>query len=192
MSTKVEAKRFSGKAGTWPHYELSLRAHFAVVDLLEHFSDVVPGQADKKSEFVKAQQKIYAYILLTCDDRAATTLLSCASSGDTVGFDAFTALKNKYGGAQDHHLSNLVKEFLQYKQGLEQTNSDYLNEMRAKLSRIEQVAKGDKGKIWDILTTVSLVEQLKTTEAMALTKREESNDGGNDGDKGQGQGQGQG
>ena len=160
MSTQVAAKRFSGKAGTWPHYELSLKAHFAVVDLLEHFTDVVPTQADKKNEFVKAQQKIYAYILLTCDDRAATTLLSCSSSGDTVGFDAFTALKNKYGGAQDHHLSGLVKEFLQYKQGQEQTNSDYLNEMRAKLTRIEQVAKGDKGKIWDVLTSVSLVEQL--------------------------------
>jgi len=171
MSTKVEAKRFSGKAGTWPHYELSLRAHFAVVDLLEHFSDVVPGQADKKSEFVKAQQKTYAYILLTCDDRASTTLLSCPSSGDTVGFDAFTALKDKYGGARDQQLSGIVKDFLQYKQGMEQTNSDYLNEMRAKLSRIESVAKSDKNKIWDIPTTVSLVEQLKATEAMALTKK---------------------
>ena len=154
MSTKVEAKRFSGKAGSWPHYELSLRAHFAVVDLIEHFHDVVPVEAAKKSEFCKAQQKIYAYILLTCDDRAATTLLSCPSSGDTVGFGAFKTLKDKYGGARDQQLSGLIKEFLQYKQKDEQTNGDYLNEMRAKLSRIETVAKGDKSKIWDVLTTV--------------------------------------
>ena len=111
MSTKVEAKRFAGKPGTWPHYELSLRAHFAVVDLLEHFTNVVPVEAVKKSEFVKAQQKIYAYVLLTCDDRAATTLLSCASTGDTVGYDAYKHLKDKYGGDRDQHLSGLVKAF---------------------------------------------------------------------------------
>lgn len=171
MSTKVEAKRFTGKAGTWPHYELSLRAHFAVVDLIEHFHGTVPNDADKKSDFCKAQQKIYAYILLTCDDRAATTLLSCASSGDTVGFDAYTTLKNKYGGARDQQLSGLIKEFLTYKQGDDQSNSDYLNDMRAKLSRVEEVAKNDKAKIWDVLTTVSLVEQLKDTEAMSITKK---------------------
>ena len=38
MSTKVEAKRFSGKPGQWPHYELSLRAHFAINDLAKHFN----------------------------------------------------------------------------------------------------------------------------------------------------------
>ena len=43
--------------------------------------------------------------------------------------------------------------------------------MRAKLSRVEQVAKGDKAKIWDVLITVSLVENLKSTEATALTKK---------------------
>ena len=64
MPTKVEAKRFSGKANTFwrqpRHYELSLRAHFAVNDLIDHFHDNIPADAAKKEEYVKAQKKIYA------------------------------------------------------------------------------------------------------------------------------------
>ena len=38
-STKVEAKRFSGKAEQWPHWDQSLQAYLAVNDLIEYFSD---------------------------------------------------------------------------------------------------------------------------------------------------------
>ena len=160
MSTKVEAKRFKGAPGTWPHYDLSLRAHFAVVDLIEHFHENIPTDSNKKADFTKAQQKIYAYILLTCDDRAATTLLSAPSSGDTVGWRAYSILKDKYGGSREQQISGLIKDFLIYKQGPSQSTSDYLNEMRAKLTRIESVAMGKKERLWDILTSVALVEQL--------------------------------
>ena len=108
MTTKVEAKRFGGKPSQWRHYELSLRAHFAVNDLIDHFHDTVPIEADKKDEFVKAQKKIYAYILLTCDDRAATTLLSVPATGDTVGWVAYKILKDKYGGGRDQQLSGII------------------------------------------------------------------------------------
>ena len=42
MSTKVEAKRFSGKPGQWPHYDLSVRAHLAINDWAKHFHENVP------------------------------------------------------------------------------------------------------------------------------------------------------
>ena len=35
MSSKIEARRFSGKPDTWAHYEMAVRAHLAVVDLIE-------------------------------------------------------------------------------------------------------------------------------------------------------------
>ena len=147
MSTKVEAKRFSGKPGQWPHYELSLRAHFAINDLAKHFNGDLPDAAEARAEYVKAQQKIYAYILLTCDDRAATTLLAVPIADDKSGWLAYTALKDKYGGARDQQLSGLIKELVNYRQKPDQSSSDYLNEMRAKLTRIESVAAGNKDKI---------------------------------------------
>ena len=85
MSTKVEAKRFSGKPGQWPHYDLSVRAHCAINDWAKHFHEKVPdADAADRADYIKAQQKIYAYILLTCDDRAATTLLPVPIARRTI------------------------------------------------------------------------------------------------------------
>ena len=76
MTSKIEARRFSGKPGTWAHYEMAVRAHLAVVDLLEFLHDGVGLVDQPKADWVKGQQKIYSHFILTCDDRAATTLLS--------------------------------------------------------------------------------------------------------------------
>ena len=59
-STKVEAKRFSGKAEQWPHWDQSLQTYLAVNDLIEHFSDGRNVHRDQKDDCVKAQRKIYA------------------------------------------------------------------------------------------------------------------------------------
>ena len=49
MASKIEARRFSGKPGTWAHYEMAVRAHLAVVDLIEflHDGDGLVDQAIK-------------------------------------------------------------------------------------------------------------------------------------------------
>ena len=66
----------SGKPGTWAHYEMAVKAHLAVVDLLEFLHDGAGLEDVAKANWVKGQQKIYSHFILTCDDRAATTLLS--------------------------------------------------------------------------------------------------------------------
>ena len=76
-STKVEAKRFSGKAEQWPHWDQSLQAYLAVNDLIEYFSDGTGVHRDKKDDWKKAQKKIYAYILLVC---AAVRQTHCLAS----------------------------------------------------------------------------------------------------------------
>ena len=63
MSSKIEAKRFSGKPGTWAHYEMAVRAHFAIVDLIEHLNDGAGLSGDKREEWRKAQLKIYSFFL---------------------------------------------------------------------------------------------------------------------------------
>ena len=115
MSTKIEAKRFSGKAGTWQHYEMAVHAHFAVQDWTEFFNDGA-GVADaKRADWRKAQQKIYSHFILTCDDRAATTLLSVKKDQEAVGWAAYQALQDKYGDAKDQGLSKLYKKFFNRK-----------------------------------------------------------------------------
>ena len=53
-STKVEAKRLSGKAEQWPHWDQSPQVYLAVNDLIEHFSDGRNVHRDKKDDWVKA------------------------------------------------------------------------------------------------------------------------------------------
>ena len=43
--------------------------------------------------------------------------------------------------------------------------------MRAKLTRIEAVAAGDKTKVWDVLVNVTLVEHLADSATAELTKK---------------------
>ena len=63
MASKIEARRFSGKPGTWAHYEMAVKAHLAVVDLIDflHNGDGLVG--DPKAEWVKGQQKIYSHLI---------------------------------------------------------------------------------------------------------------------------------
>ena len=39
MTTKIEARRFRGKPGTWNHYAMAVKAHFAVAKIAKFFND---------------------------------------------------------------------------------------------------------------------------------------------------------
>ena len=114
-STKVEAKRFSGKAEQWPHWDQSLQAYLAVNDLIEWFCDGATVHRDKKDDWIKGQRKIYAYILLVCDGRAADTLLGIDATQNDVGNQAYKRLKDKYGSEKAQQLSQLAKGLLGFK-----------------------------------------------------------------------------
>ena len=98
MSTKIEAKRFSGKPEQWDIWTMAIKAHFLKEDVLDYFNDGSAFSGDKKKEWKQAQRAIYSFIIMTCDDRAATTLLSVPVDQDGVGWAAYTALRDKYGG----------------------------------------------------------------------------------------------
>ena len=53
---------------------MALKAHFLKEGILEFFNDGSSFSGDRKKEWKKAQRSIYAFIIMTCDDRAATTL----------------------------------------------------------------------------------------------------------------------
>ena len=89
MPSKTEAKRFSGKPGTWAHCEMAVRAHFAIVGLIEHLTDGAGIEGGKRAEWRKAQLKNCSHFILTCDDRAAATLLSIDTSKEAVGWITF-------------------------------------------------------------------------------------------------------
>ena len=171
MSTKIEAKRFSGKAGTWQHYEMAVHAHFAVQDWTEFFNDGTDIADAKRADWRKAQQKIYSHFILTCDDRAATTLLSVKKDQEAVGWAAYQALQDKYGDAKDQGLSKLCKKFFNRKQGDEESTQDYLNIMKSKVTEIERVANGDGARIWRVLQCTALVQNLRHDEEGKLTKK---------------------
>ena len=42
MTPKIEARRFSGKQGTWSHYAMAVKAHFSIEDLTKYFNDGMP------------------------------------------------------------------------------------------------------------------------------------------------------
>ena len=172
MSSKVEARRFSGKPGQWTHYAMAVKAHLAVEDLIEHLTDGSGLQGDKLAAWKKGQQKIYAYLILTCDDRAATTLESVDPSNADMGWRAFNTLADKYGDTKRAQLSKLVKCFFKRKQLAGESSSDYLNDMRAKLTQIE---KFDAQKIWDVMKTTTVVQNLKDDAETKLTKKLISN-----------------
>ena len=57
MTSKIEARRFSGKPGTWAHYEMAVKAHLAVVDLLEFLHDGTDlEEGGDRANWVKGQQ----------------------------------------------------------------------------------------------------------------------------------------
>ena len=97
MAVKIEAGRYSGKVGTWQSYEVAIRAYFIVNDPIEFLSDRTAVAGGKKEEWKKAQQKIHAHLIMTCNDRADFTLRSVDPATDNAGWKAYSALKNKYG-----------------------------------------------------------------------------------------------
>ena len=127
MTSKVEARRFSGKPGTWAHYAMSVNAHLAVEDLDEYLNDGTSFSGDKLALWRKAQQKIFAYLILTCDDRAATTLQSVDATKDDRGLAAFKALQDKHDAK--------VREMAAH-------DGRKIAELRSKLSRAEVALKG--------------------------------------------------
>jgi hypothetical protein len=150
---------------------MAVRAHFAIVDLIVHLTDGAGLSGDKREEWKKAQLKIYSHFILTCDDRAATTLLSVDASKEAVGWITFQTLRNWYGDVKDQQLSKLVKRFHLRKQLPDEAAADYLTDMRAKVAEIEKVAENDAQKIWRIIKNTTLVQNLKDTDGGTLTKK---------------------
>ena len=81
----------------------------AVNDLIEWFCDGSTIHRDTKDDWVKGQRKIYAYILLVCDGRAADTLPGIDVGKDDVGNQAYSRLKGKYGSEKAQQLPQLAK-----------------------------------------------------------------------------------
>ena len=57
MTSKIEARRFSGKPGTMAHYIMAVEATFAVDGILEYFNDGDGIPDNKKADWKKAQWK---------------------------------------------------------------------------------------------------------------------------------------
>ena len=55
MTSKIEARRFAGKASTWNHYAMAVKAHFAVAKLTKYFNDGSGIAANQKGAWREAQ-----------------------------------------------------------------------------------------------------------------------------------------
>ena len=71
MSAKIEARRFSGKPGTWPAYEMACNSIFAIAKIKKYLipqDKLVPqtgeGAADELQRWKDAQQEIYRHFTL--------------------------------------------------------------------------------------------------------------------------------
>ena len=120
-----------------------------------------------KDQWRKAQQKIFSHFVLTCDDRAATVLQSIDAEAKGAGWTAYQALANKFGDARRAQLSRTIKKFLKRKQKPAETVVDYLVDMRARLTDIE---KYDPRKIWEVLKSTAVVQNLADDDDSKLVK----------------------
>ena len=59
-STKVEAKRFSGKPGTYSAWQAHVEAYFDTQDWSDYLNDGTGIAANKKDDWKKAQRQIYS------------------------------------------------------------------------------------------------------------------------------------
>ena len=100
MTSKIEARRFAGKASTWNHYAMAVKAHFAVAKISKFFNDGSGIAVNQRDAWREAQLEIYNHFVLTCDDRAATTPEAAGTTQDAVGWNTFLLLQNKYGDAK--------------------------------------------------------------------------------------------
>jgi hypothetical protein len=87
MSTKIEARRFSGKQGTWPAYEMACNAVFAAAKIKKYLckKEDRPSGEGELEKWKDAQQDIYGHFTLTCDGPANTTVLSVDPDFENVG-----------------------------------------------------------------------------------------------------------
>ena len=110
---------------------MAVKAHFAVAKLSKFFNDGAGIAANQKDAWREAQLAIYNHFVLTCDDRAATTLQSVDATKDDRGLAAFKALQDKYGDAKRAQLSKLIKRFFKRKQNQNASAADYFNDVNA-------------------------------------------------------------
>ena len=61
-STKVEAKRFSGKPGTYSAWQAHVEAYFDTQDWSDYLNDGTGIAANKKDDWKKAQRQMYSYL----------------------------------------------------------------------------------------------------------------------------------
>ena len=158
-STKVEAKRFNGKPGTYAAWQAHVEAYFDTQDWSEHLNDGSGVPANKKDEWRKAQRQMYSYLVLVCDGRASAAIRHFKND-EAKGWKAFKELEDKYGGAKARQLSASIKDFFNYKQG-DVGTADYLIDMKTKHAHIMEIAGGDADKIWSAMANICLVENLK-------------------------------
>ena len=65
MTSKIEARRFSGKPGTWSHYAMAVKAHIAIDELTDYFNDgttvaaaaIVAAAADQEGRRQEGRQE---------------------------------------------------------------------------------------------------------------------------------------
>ena len=116
----------------------------------------------------RLNRKFFAYLILTCDDRAATTLQSVDATKDDRGLAAFKALQDKYGDSKRAQLSKLIKKFFKRKQLQHESAADYLNDVKALLSEIE---KYDAKKIWAVMKTTTVLQHMHDGPEGELVKK---------------------
>ena len=172
MTSKIEARRFSGKPGTWSHYAMAVKAHIAIDELTDYFNDGTTVADNRKAAWKKAQLKIFQLFILTCDDRAATVLESVDDSQDGAGWAAYVALRDKFGDAKRAQLSKQIKKFFKRKQAPGESAADYLSDMKAKLAAID---KYPAEKIWEIMKSTTVVQNLRDDPDTEITKKLVSN-----------------
>ena len=68
---------------------MAVKAHFAVAKLTKFFNDGSGVAANQKDAWREAQLAIYNHFVLTCDDRAATTLEAVDTTQDAVGWNTY-------------------------------------------------------------------------------------------------------
>ena len=158
-STKVEAKRFNGKPGTYAAWQAHVEAYFDTQDWSDYLNDGTGVAANKKDDWKKAQRQMYSYLVLVTDGRPAAAIRHFKND-DNKGWKAFKELEDKYGGGNARQLSASIKEFFSYKQG-DLGTSDFLIDMKTKYAHIMEVADHDAEKIWSAMANICLVENLR-------------------------------
>ena len=95
-------------------------------------------------------------------------LESVDDSQDGAGWAAYVALRDKFGDAKRAQLSKQIKKFFKRKQAAGESAADYLSDMKAKLAAID---KYPAEKIWEIMKSTTVVQNLRDDADTELTKK---------------------